>query len=157
MQRMGTKARMAAAFLLALLITAVYFAFAYTEMPFIYDINDDVAMRNVAAGVITGHPGRPSDLCKICFGNIDQRSVQRLSGMGLVRNRNDWNYSLFSGCDLIPGTGREKVYYLEDCLHSGSAASFYLHRTSAYCSVPVDSDGSLCRSGRNFPVLYIDN
>ena len=47
MQRMGTKARMAAAFLLALLITAVYFAFAYTRMPFIYDINDDVAMRNV--------------------------------------------------------------------------------------------------------------
>ena len=56
MQRMGTKARMAAAFLLALLITAVYFAFAYTRMPFIYDINDDVAMRNVAAGVITGTP-----------------------------------------------------------------------------------------------------
>ena len=25
-------------------------------LPFIYDINDDVAMRNVAAGVITGSP-----------------------------------------------------------------------------------------------------
>ena len=50
MRRMGTKARMAAAFLLAFLITAVYFILVYQSLPFIYDINDDVAMRNVAAG-----------------------------------------------------------------------------------------------------------
>lgn len=56
MRQMGTKARMAAALLLALLITAVYFVFVYGRLPFLYDINDDVAMRNVAAGAITGSP-----------------------------------------------------------------------------------------------------
>ena len=48
MRQMGTKARMAAAFLLAFLITAVYFIFVYVKLPFLYDINDDVDMRNVA-------------------------------------------------------------------------------------------------------------
>ena len=56
MRNMGTKARMGTAILLAVLITAVYFLFVYQNLPFIYDINDDVAMRNVAAGVITGKP-----------------------------------------------------------------------------------------------------
>ena len=45
------------ALLLAFFITGIYFVFIYQMLPFIYDINDDVAMRNVAAGVIT----------RICF------------------------------------------------------------------------------------------
>lgn len=44
------------ALLLSFLITGIYFVFVYQGIPFIYDINDDVAMRNVAAGVITGSP-----------------------------------------------------------------------------------------------------
>ena len=44
------------ALLLAFFITGIYFVFIYQMLPFIYDINDDVAMRNVAAGVITGSP-----------------------------------------------------------------------------------------------------
>lgn len=52
----GTKERMLLAFLLSFVITAIYFVFVYKNIPFIYDINDDVAMRNVAAGVITGSP-----------------------------------------------------------------------------------------------------
>ena len=56
MRQLGTKARILAALLLSLLITGLYFIFVYQRLPFIYDINDDVAMRNVAAGVITGEP-----------------------------------------------------------------------------------------------------
>lgn len=52
----GTKGRMLLAFLLSFVITTIYFVFVYQNIPFIYDINDDVAMRNVAAGVITGSP-----------------------------------------------------------------------------------------------------
>ncbi len=48
--------RTAGAMLLAFLLTGLWFLFVYKTVPFIYDINDDVAMRNVAAGVITGSP-----------------------------------------------------------------------------------------------------
>lgn len=51
-----TKGRMLSAFLLSFVIMTIYFVFVYQNIPFIYDINDDVAMRNVAAGVITGSP-----------------------------------------------------------------------------------------------------
>lgn len=44
------------AMLTAFLLTGLWFLFVYKTVPFIYDINDDVAMRNVAAGVITGSP-----------------------------------------------------------------------------------------------------
>ena len=50
------KIRIAGALLLSFLITGLYFVLIYQKIPFIYDINDDVAMRNVAAGVITGSP-----------------------------------------------------------------------------------------------------
>lgn len=56
MKQFGKKARVGIAFLLSLLIMALYFVVVYQKLPFIYDINDDVAMRNVAAGVITGEP-----------------------------------------------------------------------------------------------------
>lgn len=56
MKQAGTKLRILAALMLSFLITGIYFIIAYQELPFIYDINDDVAMRNVAAGVITGEP-----------------------------------------------------------------------------------------------------
>lgn len=52
----GQKGSIFFAFLLSFVITAIYFVFVYQNIPFIYDINDDVAMRNVAAGVITGSP-----------------------------------------------------------------------------------------------------
>lgn len=55
-KRTGMKNRTGAAFLLSLFLTGLWFAFVYQRLPFIYDINDDVAMRNVAAGVITGVP-----------------------------------------------------------------------------------------------------
>ncbi len=51
-----TGKRMLLAFLGAFGLTLVYFLWAYHTFPFLYDINDDVAMRNVAAGVITGVP-----------------------------------------------------------------------------------------------------
>lgn len=53
---MSTKKNILLAFLGALGITALYFLWAYESFSFFYDINDDVAMRNVAAGVITGSP-----------------------------------------------------------------------------------------------------
>lgn len=56
MKQAGTKFRILAALLISFLITGIYFITAYQKLPFIYDINDDVAMRNVAAGVITGEP-----------------------------------------------------------------------------------------------------
>lgn len=56
MRQAGTKLRVLAALLISFLITGLYFAFVYQRLPFIYDINDDVAMRNVASGVITGTP-----------------------------------------------------------------------------------------------------
>ena len=48
--------RVFGAMLAACFLTGCWFLFVYKTVPFIYDINDDVAMRNVAAGVITGAP-----------------------------------------------------------------------------------------------------
>lgn len=56
MKQSGTKARMAASYAGSVLITVLYFSVVYHMLPFLYEINDDVAMRNVAAGVITGSP-----------------------------------------------------------------------------------------------------
>lgn len=50
------RAQIFLAWLFSVLITGLYFLFVYQKLPFIYDINDDVAMRNVASGVITGVP-----------------------------------------------------------------------------------------------------
>lgn len=47
---------MAVSLLLSFAVTGIYFVAVYQKIPFIYEINDDVAMRNVAAGVITGEP-----------------------------------------------------------------------------------------------------
>lgn len=80
MRQMGTKARMAAAFLLALLITAVYFIFVYVKLPFLYDINDDVAMRNVAAGVITGTPDAHLIFVKYVLGLVISGLYRALPG-----------------------------------------------------------------------------
>lgn len=56
MRQAGNKGRVLAAFFLSLLLTGLYFAWICGNIPIVYDINDDVAMRNVAAGVITGTP-----------------------------------------------------------------------------------------------------
>ena len=55
-KRTGIKNRKGVALLLSFFLTGLWFALVYQRLPFIYDINDDVAMRNVAAGVITGTP-----------------------------------------------------------------------------------------------------
>lgn len=80
MRQMGVKARMAAAFLLALLITAVYFLIIYEKLPFLYDINDDVAMRNVAAGVITGTPDAHLIFVKYILGLLISGLYQAVPG-----------------------------------------------------------------------------
>ena len=80
MRKMGTKARMGTAFLLSLLITGVYFAFVYQELPFLYDINDDVAMRNVAAGVITGTPDAHLIFVKYVLGLVISGLYRALPG-----------------------------------------------------------------------------
>ena len=94
MRRMGTKARMAAAFLLALLITAVYFILVYQSLPFIYDINDDVAMRNVAAGVITGTPDAHLIFVKYILGLL-------ISGLYHVLPGWDWYGIVMIGIVLL--------------------------------------------------------
>lgn len=43
--------RVFGAMLAACLLTGCWFLFVYKTVPFIYDINDDVAMRNVAAAL----------------------------------------------------------------------------------------------------------
>ena len=80
MRQMGTKARMGTAFLLSLLITGVYFAFVYQKLPFLYDINDDVAMRNVAAGVITGTPDAHLIFVKYVLGLVISGLYRALPG-----------------------------------------------------------------------------
>ena len=80
MRKMGTKARMGTAFLLSLLITGVYFAFVYQKLPFLYDINDDVAMRNVAAGVITGTPDAHLIFVKYVLGLVISGLYRALPG-----------------------------------------------------------------------------
>lgn len=56
MRQLNTKARVGIALVVSFLITGLYFAIVYRSFPIVYEINDDVAMRNVAAGVITGEP-----------------------------------------------------------------------------------------------------
>ena len=51
-----TVIRAGIALLISFFLTGIWFVIVYQKIPFIYDINDDVAMRNVAAGVITGTP-----------------------------------------------------------------------------------------------------
>lgn len=51
-----TVIRAGIALLISFFLTGIWFLIVYQKIPFIYDINDDVAMRNVAAGVITGTP-----------------------------------------------------------------------------------------------------
>ncbi|MCI9304877.1 MAG: hypothetical protein HFI28_00155 [Lachnospiraceae bacterium] len=52
----GKKKNVLISGVLSFCIAGIYFMFIYMKIPFIYDINDDVAMRNVASGVITGVP-----------------------------------------------------------------------------------------------------
>lgn len=56
MKQSEEKIRILSALFLAFAIMGFCFLLLYKQFPFIYDINDDVAMRNVAAGVITGEP-----------------------------------------------------------------------------------------------------
>lgn len=51
-----TMMRAGIALLLSFILTGIWFIIVYQKIPFVYNINDDVAMRNVAAGVITGEP-----------------------------------------------------------------------------------------------------
>lgn len=87
MKQFGKKARVGIAFLLSLLIMALYFVVVYQKLPFIYDINDDVAMRNVAAGVITGEPDAHLIFVKYILGLVISGLYRLLPGFdwyGLV-------------------------------------------------------------------------
>lgn len=87
MRNTGTKTRMGAAFILSLVITGLYFLAVYQEIPIIYDINDDVAMRNAAAGVITGTPDAHLIFMKYILGLVISSLYQQFPGLdwyGLV-------------------------------------------------------------------------
>ena len=79
----GTKGRTLLLMLLSFVITGIYFIFIYQKIPFIYDINDDVAMRNVAAGVITGTPDAHLLHVKYCLGLL-------IAGMYRIVPGLDW-------------------------------------------------------------------
>ena len=79
----GTKGRTLLLMLLSYVITGIYFIFIYQKIPFIYDINDDVAMRNVAAGVITGTPDAHLLHVKYCLGLL-------IAGMYRIVPGLDW-------------------------------------------------------------------
>ena len=80
MKQFGKKARVGIAFLLSFLIMALYFVVVYQKIPFIYDINDDVAMRNVAAGVITGEPDAHLIFVKYILGLVISGLYRLLPG-----------------------------------------------------------------------------
>lgn len=82
MRQAGTKIRILTALAASFLIIGLYFVFVYQGLPFLYDINDDVAMRNVAAGVITGEPDAHLIFIKYLLGLV-------ISGL----------YRLFPGID----------------------------------------------------------
>ena len=46
MKRAGTKSRVLISLFLAFAVMGAYFILVYQRIPFIYEINDDVAMRN---------------------------------------------------------------------------------------------------------------
>lgn len=94
MRRAGTKARMGIAFFISFLIAFAYFSFVYQKIPFIYDINDDVAMRNVASGVITGEPDGHLIFIKYALGFL-------ISGMYKMLPGWDWYGIFMTGTILL--------------------------------------------------------
>lgn len=94
MKQVKTGWRVVLAFLLSLAIASAYFLFAYDRLPFIYDINDDVAMRNVAAGVITGEPDGRLLHVKYVLGLL-------LSGLYRYFPGLDWYGLVFIGLVLL--------------------------------------------------------
>ena len=89
-RKKGVKRNMLLAFLGAVVIAALYFLWAYRKFPFIYDINDDVAMRNVAAGVITGSPDAHLIHIKYVLGLI-------ISGLYRIGPGFDWYGIVMTG------------------------------------------------------------
>lgn len=87
MKKAGSRLRVLMALFLSFLLTGLYFFAVYQNLPFIYDINDDVAMRNVAAGVITGTPDAHLLHIKYLLGLVISGLYKTLPGLdwyGLV-------------------------------------------------------------------------
>lgn len=93
-KRTGTKGHILLSLLLSFVITGIYFAFIYRKIPFIYDINDDVAMRNVAAGVITGMPDAHLLHVKYCLGLL-------IAGLYRIAPGVDWYGLMMIGIILF--------------------------------------------------------
>ena len=83
MRKTEVKIRMLASLALAFGMMGLYFLFLHSRFSFIYDINDDVAMRNVAAGVITGTPDAHLIHVKYVLGLV-------ISGLYAVLPGLDW-------------------------------------------------------------------
>ncbi len=83
MRKTEVKIRMLASFALAFGMMGLYFLFLHSRFSFIYDINDDVAIRNVAAGVITGTPDAHLIHVKYVLGLV-------ISGLYAVLPGLDW-------------------------------------------------------------------
>ena len=66
----NTNHRMCFAFLISFLITSGYLLWAYHNFPFIYDIIDDIIMRDIASGVTTGSPDGHLMYIKFLLGSI---------------------------------------------------------------------------------------
>ena len=125
----GTKGRTLLLMLLSFVITGIYFIFIYQKIPFIYDINDDVAMRNVAAGVITGTPDAHLLHVKYCLGLL-------IAGMYRIVPGLDWYGITMIGIILL-------------------AFSMILYRgLAAERGFSVDHYGGCCRSGRHLSFLH---
>ncbi len=90
----GAKGHILVMLLLSFVITGIYFIFIYQKIPFIYDINDDVAMRNVAAGVITGAPDAHLLHVKYCLGLV-------IAGLYCIAPGLDWYGLIMIGIILF--------------------------------------------------------
>ena len=90
----GAKGHTLVMLLLSFVITGIYFIFIYQKIPFIYDINDDVAMRNVAAGVITGAPDAHLLHVKDCLGLV-------IAGLYCIAPCLDWYGLIMIGIILF--------------------------------------------------------
>ncbi len=146
--------RVFGAMLAACLLTGCWFLFVYKTVPFIYDINDDVAMRNVAAGVITGSPDAHLLHIKYLLGLVISGLYQCFPGL-------DW-YGLtmigvvllsFALC-LYRGLVSEKGDFLENYICGDGIAPDDGPGNPACIGVSMDDGGGHRGRGGHLPVLH---
>lgn len=113
--------RVFGAMLAACLLTGCWFLFVYKTVPFIYDINDDVAMRNVAAASLLARR-TPIFCIQISAGPGDKRSLSVLPGL-------DWYGLTMIGVVRCPlPSACTAVWYLK----KGFSGKSYMRRR--HCS-----------------------